>query len=130
MESFRIFDNIYYAGIDWVAASVIETPEGLILMDSLYGKWIIPMIGNIRKLGLDPENIKYVIVTHGHFDHHGGAAAIQQHFGAKVVMTEEDWALTKEDPSHPLFAAPAPRREVAGDVGWHQRQPAESCSHG
>ena len=117
VEPFQIFDNVYYVGIDWVAAYVIETSEGLILIDSLYGKWVNPMIDNIRKLGLDPEDIKYLIVTHGHFDHHGGAAAIQQRFGAKVVMTEEDWALTEEEPSHPLFDAAAPRRDVVASDG-------------
>ncbi len=117
VEPFQIFDNVYYVGIDWVAAYVIETSEGLILIDSLYGKWVNPMIGNIRKLGLDPADIRYVIVTHGHFDHHGGAAAIQERFGAQVVMTEEDWALTTEDPAHPLFAAPAPKRQIVAADG-------------
>ncbi len=73
MEPFQIFDNLYYVGIDWVSACVLETTDGLILIDSLYGKWINPMLANIAKLGLDPADIKYVLVTHGHFDHHGGA---------------------------------------------------------
>ena len=107
---FKIFDNLYYVGIDWVAAYVLETSEGLILIDSLYGKWINPMLANIAKLGLDPNDIKYVLVTHGHFDHHGGAAVVQQRYGAKVVMTEDDWLLAETEASHPLFAADIPRR--------------------
>ncbi|MCZ6659510.1 MAG: pectin acetylesterase-family hydrolase [Gammaproteobacteria bacterium] len=117
VEPFQIFDNLYYVGIDWVAAYVLETSEGLILIDSLYGKWINPMLANIAKLGLDPNDIKYVLVTHGHFDHHGGAAAVQRRYGAKVVMTEEDWELAEAEAAHPLFAAPVPKRDIVAQDG-------------
>jgi len=108
VEPFQIFDNIYYVGIDWVAAYVIETSKGLILIDSLYGRWVGPMINSITALGLDPNDIRYVLVTHGHFDHAGGAAEINRRFGATVVMTAEDWALAREPASLPAFAMDLP----------------------
>lgn len=117
VEPFQIFDNLYYVGIDWVSAYVLETRDGLILIDSLYGKWINPMLANIAKLGLDPADIKYVLVTHGHFDHHGGAATIQQRYGAKVVMTQEDWELAEAEAEHPLFAAAVPKRDIVARDG-------------
>lgn len=114
---FRIFDNVYYVGIDWVAAYVLETAEGLIVIDSLYGKWVDHLIAGITTLGLEPSTIRYVIVTHGHFDHAGGAAELQGRYGAQVVMTREDWELAAEPPSHPLFAFPLPERDVVVEDG-------------
>lgn len=105
---FQVFDNIYYVGLQWVSAYVLETSAGLILIDSLYGPWVEPMLDNIRGLGLNPEDIQYVIVTHGHFDHAGGAGVIHQRFGSTVVMTEEDWALARQPASIPEFAFDVP----------------------
>ena len=116
VEPFQIFDNLYYVGIKWVAAYVLETSEGLILIDSLYGQWVTPMLANIRKLGLDPNDIRYVLVTHGHFDHAGGAAEISRRFGATVVMTAEDWALAREPATIAAFAMDVPENvKVAAD---------------
>ena len=49
------------------------------------------MIDSIRKVGFDPKNIKYILLTHGHLDHFGGAARIQALSGARVATLEEDW---------------------------------------
>lgn len=108
VEPFQIFDNLYYVGIDWVAAYVLKTSKGLILIDSLYGPWVEPMINSISALGLDPNDIRYVLVTHGHFDHAGGAAEINRRFGATVVMTREDWALARQPATIPDFAMNVP----------------------
>ena len=108
VEPFQIFDNVYYVGIDWVAAYVIKTSEGLILVDSLYGSWIRPLVANMVKLGLDPTQVKYVINTHGHFDHAGGSAFFQQAYGATVVMAEPDWQLASIKAELPMFYMTAP----------------------
>ena len=119
VEPFQIFDNVYYVGIDWVAAYVIQTSDGLILVDSLYGKWIGPLVQNMLKLGLNPADVKYVINTHGHFDHAGGSAFFQEAYGAKVVMTEEDWQLAETPPQVPQFYMTVPERDIVavdGDI--------------
>ena len=118
--AFRIFDNLYYVGIDWVAAYVLQTSEGLILIDSLYGRWVEHLIDGIIELGLNPNDIRYVLVTHGHFDHAGGAWDIHDRYGATVVMTDEDWALARKRPERPEFAFKVPPRShrlVARDGG-------------
>jgi len=119
VEPFQIFDNVYYVGINWVAAYVIETSEGLILIDSLYGNWIQPLMRNMQKLGLNPADVKYVINTHGHFDHAGGSAIFQERFGSRIVMTEEDWQLAEAKPDVPRFYMPVPSRDIIavdGDI--------------
>lgn len=117
VEPFQIFDNLYYVGIDWVAAYVLETSDGLILIDSLYGKWVPVMLANMGKLGLDPADIKYLINTHGHFDHAGGSALLQHRYGARVVMAEEDWDLAQTSPDIPMFYAPIPRKDIVANDG-------------
>lgn len=95
VEPFRIFDNLSYVGAEWVSAYVIETSDGLIVIDSLYGPFADHLLEGVEKLGLDPSEIKYVLCTHGHWDHMDGAARIQEVTGARVGMTEKDWRLVE-----------------------------------
>lgn len=95
-EPFKIFDNLYYVGINWVSAYVIPTSEGLILIDALYGEYVDHLIEGVKKVGYDPRDVKYVFVTHAHFDHVGGAPRIKELSGARVGMTEADWDFLKE----------------------------------
>lgn len=107
---FQVFDNLYYVGAKWVSAWLLETSEGLILFDTLYGDLTDLAIDGIRELGFDPNDIRYVVVSHGHFDHVGGAKRMQDEFGAVVLMTEEDWALVEGVPEFREF--PKPKRHL------------------
>lgn len=91
---FKIFDNLYYVGIDIVSAYLVTTDDGLILIDALYGKYPKHILQSVRALGFDPAKIKYILCTHGHFDHNEGADTLQQVTHARVVMTEADWQMT------------------------------------
>lgn len=93
---FQIFDNLYYIGMQWVGAYFLTTSDGLIMIDALYGEFVDHALDGIRKMGFDPADIKYVFVTHGHFDHVGGAAAIKKVSGARVGMTDADWKMVEE----------------------------------
>ncbi|SVA71248.1 uncharacterized protein METZ01_LOCUS124102, partial [marine metagenome] len=63
VEPFQVFDNLYYVGAKWVAAWLLETEQGLILFDSLYGDLTDLVIDSIRDLGFDPDDVRYVVVT-------------------------------------------------------------------
>ncbi|MEZ5598603.1 MAG: pectin acetylesterase-family hydrolase [Pseudomonadales bacterium] len=117
VEPFWIFDNVAYVGIDWVAAYVVKTTDGLVLIDSLYGKWVPLLEQNLRRLGLNPADVKYVLTTHGHFDHAGGAAYFQQRYGARVVMSEKDWALAAAKAELPYFAFTPPTPDIVARDG-------------
>ncbi len=96
VEPFRVFDNIFYVGDKWVSAFLIKTEMGLILIDTLefpYSKWIP---SNIRKLGFDVKDIKFILITHGHSDHVGGAGFLQGLSEAKVVISSMDERLMLE----------------------------------
>src|SRR5258708_38786577 len=76
--------------------------------------------GGLRKLGLDPAEIRYVVISHAHGDHYGGAQYLKQKFNPRLGMSEIDWnALeeTQRDPlfgtkRNPLFGEP-PKRDMA-----------------
>ena len=70
----------------------LTTSEGIILIDTLYEYASEELIvGGLHKLGLDPASVKYVLITHGHGDHVGGAKLMQDRFKARVVMGAPDW---------------------------------------
>ena len=90
---FKIFDNLYYVGIDYVCSYILKTSDGLIMIDTLYGDFINHTVDAVKQLGLNPKDIKYVLITHGHNDHFGGAKMIQGLTSARVAMAEADWTL-------------------------------------
>ena len=115
VEPFQVFDNLYYVGAKWVSAWLYVTDQGLILIDSLYGDLTDLAIENIRTLGFDPNDISYLIVTHAHYDHVGGARRFQDEFGAVVMMTETDWQMTTEPAIYQEY--PTPIRHLAANDG-------------
>lgn len=112
---FQVFDNLYYVGAKWVSAWLLETDQGLILFDALYGDLTDLAIDGIRELGFDPDDIRYVIVTHAHYDHIGGAKRFQDEFGAVVMMTDTDWQMTNEPAIYQDY--PKPMRHLTASNG-------------
>jgi metallo-beta-lactamase class B len=90
---FKAFDNLYYVGVGYVSSWLLTTEQGLILIDTLEDRYVDRLLDNIRKVGFDPKDIKYVVITHGHYDHVGGVARLQEMYGARVVMMEGDFNL-------------------------------------
>ena len=103
---FQVFDNLYYVGARWVSAWLLVSDQGLILFDALYGDLTDIAINGIRELGFDPDDIRYVIVSHAHYDHIGGARRLQEEFGSVVMMTEADWNMTTEPAVYQEYPAP------------------------
>lgn len=115
-EPGQAFDNLSYVGSAWVSAWVLRTSQGLILIDALNNAIEATALieGGMRKLGLDPAQIRYVIVTHGHGDHYGGAALLAQKYGARVVASEIDWQMmeTRLEFDSSMWSRP-PRRDIS-----------------
>src|SRR3954470_11712097 len=88
---FKVMDNLYYVGPGTVAVWLIPTSQGLILIDTAQEPYVDSVIDNIRKVGFDPKNIKYILLSHGHLDHFGGAVKIQKLSGARIALSEADW---------------------------------------
>jgi metallo-beta-lactamase class B len=91
-EPGKVFDNVYFVGTKINNAWAIKTSEGIILLDTMYNYAAeTEIIGGLKKLGLDPATIKYVIVSHGHGDHDEGAKMLQDRYGARIIMGAPDW---------------------------------------
>lgn len=93
IEPYKAFDNVYYVGICWVSSWLITSPKGHVLIDTLYGNFTRQLLVNIRVLGLDPKDIKLVVITHGHFDHAGGMGLLKKELapGTRFAMTKAGW---------------------------------------
>ena len=92
IEPARIFDNLYQLGMKSVAAWALTTSDGIILLESMFDYSVRDnVVSYLEQLGLDPGDIKYVIVTHAHTDHYGGAKHLQDTYGARIVMSEVEW---------------------------------------
>ncbi len=113
-DPFQVFDNLYFVGIGEVGSYVIETSDGLILLDTLWDNpgYTEYLLGNIREVGLYPMDIKYVIILQGHRDHYGGAPALQKIIDARFGTAEEDRKLMVED-----FGEWAPRIDFIIEEG-------------
>ena len=88
----KAFDNVTYVGVCWVSAWAIRTSDGVVLIDTLHEPHVDQLVANLRKAGIDPADIKYVLMTHGHFDHAGGAARLRPLLpNARFAMTQIGW---------------------------------------
>ncbi|MEO8308450.1 MAG: MBL fold metallo-hydrolase [Pseudomonadota bacterium] len=92
-EPAKVFDDLFFLGQTAFSVWGLRTSEGIILVDSIFDYSVeAEVIDGLRKLGIDPAEIRYVIISHAHGDHSGGAGILQRH-GAHVVMSEADWQL-------------------------------------
>lgn len=117
MEPVQIFDNLYAIGRTTTVVYAITTSDGIILIDSGFGDQVDSvLLPGMAQLGLDPADIEYVILAHGHADHYGGATHLQARFGVSVVASSADWDLMEETASNPS-AVPPPTRDVVARDG-------------
>ena len=117
----RVFDNLYAIGQNAVSAWAIDTADGIILIDTLNSPDEARdiLVPNMVKLGLDPKRIKYIVITHGHGDHWGGAKFLADTYGAKVVASAIDWGMM-ESPSRgggPFASLVPPKRDIEAKDG-------------
>lgn len=98
IEPWKPFDNVDYVGVCWVSAWLVHTSDGSVLIDTLYGPFANTLLDNIARTGTELADIKYVLMTHGHFDHVGGAATLKPLLpNATFVMIQPGWDEALED---------------------------------
>jgi metallo-beta-lactamase class B len=113
-EPAKVFDNLYYVGMTEYSAWAVTTSAGIILIDAIYDYSVEDEVeGGLKKLGLDPAQIKYVLVSHGHGDHAAGAKYLQDKFGARLVMSAADYDLL--DAQNPSWK---PKRDIVATDGY------------
>lgn len=97
-DPFRIAGDLYYVGNTNVSSHLIDTGEGLILLDTAFPQTVYLLLESIRRSGFDPSDIALILHTHGHYDHFGGTRAIVELTGARTYMGAEDIEILRDKP--------------------------------
>ena len=134
LEPFQVFGNTYYVGTAGLSSILIESSEGLILIDGALPQSAAQIVANIDDLGFDAGDVRIIAVSHAHYDHVGGIAALQRLTDAEVIAGadavrmlesgrsfEDDPQFSPEMPGFPpipdVTAADATRPLMLGNVG-------------
>jgi metallo-beta-lactamase class B len=114
MQPKQAFDDLYWMGTEGASAWLLTSDDGYILYDTanVYDAEDV-LVGGIKKLGLDPAKVKYVIVSHGHRGESGGAYLFQSRYGARIVTA--DWELIEGS----VYGYPTgkPKRDIVATDG-------------
>ena len=79
LKPFQVAPQTWYvAGQSWVGCYLIDTGDGLLLIDTAIPESVYLQVDSIYRIGYKPENIKKILISHAHFDHCGGAAAMRE----------------------------------------------------
>lgn len=115
-EPAKVFDNLYFVGGKIHSSWALTTRDGIMLFDTIYPYNSDELIvGGMKKLGLDPRRIKYVLISHAHGDHIGGAEMLQTRYHARVVMGAPDWDIVASHPNR--YKTMAPKRDIVATDG-------------
>ena len=84
----RIFGNSFYVGTCGISVILITSGQGHILIDGAVEAAVPAILANIRALGFDPRDIRFIVGSHEHGDHMGGFAALKAATGAQIWVRE------------------------------------------
>jgi metallo-beta-lactamase class B len=115
IEPTKLFDNVYVIGNAGTVVYVIQTSAGLLMIDSMAANQVeTQLLPGFQKLGLDPAQVKVIIMGHGHADHFGGSPYFQSKFGSRVYISAADWDLMENAPPPRGGGAPPVRPKRDG----------------
>src|SRR5579884_1711899 len=101
-EGGQVFDNLYMLTTKVNSAWAVKTSAGIILIDTLFGYAAQDeIVDGMKTLGLDPADIKYIIVSHAHGDHDGSVKFLQDTYHPHVIMGPKDWELAAREANPP-----------------------------
>lgn len=119
----RIFGNTYYVGTCGIAVLLVTSAQGHVLIDGATEEAVPSILDNVRTLGFDPRDIRYIVGSHEHVDHMGGFAALKAATGAQIWASEaarqviESGMVDAADPQHGAIPGmtPAPVHGIVND---------------
>ena len=116
LEPKKAFDDLYWMGTPSRSTWALTGSEGIILYDtqSVYDAEDV-IVGGLKKLGLDPARVKYVIISHAHENEVGGAKLLQERYGAHIVMGAGDWDMVEQSVNG--FPKGKPKRDLVATDG-------------
>ena len=131
MEPFRIIGNVYFAGTFQASCHLIDTGEGLILIDPGYSNSLYLVIRSIYKLGFRPEDIRYIVLTHWHNDHTEATRAMVDLSGAKTLLGCNDVEKAKPYADPDILLKDGDTLTLGNTtIRFRGQAPAFRCHHG
>jgi metallo-beta-lactamase class B len=115
-EPAKVADNLYFLGTKIHSAWAIVGNQGIIVIEALFDYAAKDeILDGLAKLGLDKSKVKYVILSHAHADHDGGAKLLQDEMpGVHLIYGAEDWEAVDKSTNH---AGGKPKHDVVGTDG-------------
>ena len=98
VHPFQIYGNVWYVGDSWVCVHLIDTGDGLLLIDSGCLGASVMLVNAIWEAGFKPSDVKWIIHSHGHADHFGAANFFKTMFGTKLYLSAPDAKMFREHP--------------------------------
>ena len=98
VHPFQIYGNVWYVGDSWVCVHLIDTGDGLLLIDSGNSGATAMLVQSIWEAGFCPSDVRWIIHSHGHLDHIGGANFFKKMFGSRLYLGEPDARMFRERP--------------------------------
>jgi metallo-beta-lactamase class B len=114
----RIHGNTYYVGTCGISVLLVTSPKGHVLIDGATDEAVPSILANIRALGFNPKDIRFIVGSHEHIDHMGGFAALKAATGAKLFVSAVARPVVetgKTDPEDPQFGLHPDMRPVPVD---------------
>jgi metallo-beta-lactamase class B len=117
-EPAKVADNLYFIGTKIHSSWAIVGSQGIIVLEALFDYAANDeILGGLKRLGLDSKKVKYVILSHAHGDHDGGAKLLQDSIpGVHLVYGAEDWDAVDKSTNH---MGGKPKHDVVGDDGMN-----------
>ena len=115
-EPAKVADNLYFIGTRIHSAWAITGNQGIIVLEALFDYAAKDeILDGLKKLGLDSNKVKYVVLSHAHGDHDGGTKLLQDSVpGVHIVYGAEDWDAVDKSANH---MGGKPKHDVVGDDG-------------
>src|SRR5262249_37655985 len=115
-EPAKVADNLYFLGTKAHSSWAVVGSQGIIVIETLVDYAANDAIlGGLQNLRLAGSKVKYVILSHAHGDHDGGAKLLQDQIpGVKLVYGAEDWDAVDKSTNH---LGGKPKHDVVGDDG-------------
>lgn len=118
VHPFRIFGNVWYVGDSWVCVHLIDTGDGLLLLDGGNIGATAMLVNAIWEAGFNPADVKWMVMSHGHLDHIGGALFFRRMFGTKLYLGEPDARNFREKPELSIIQDAGVRDENVFEVDY------------
>lgn len=137
MEPYQVMPHVYYVGNKYVGSYLLDTTEGIILIDVALQETVYLLFESIRKVGFDPKKIKKVLISHGHVDHTGGLRSVQEYSDCEIWFPKDDAFFLTERRDLILEQEHSPEFQVTGyfdydrvmDFGNIQIRPVHTPGH-